>query len=47
MEAISSIAHSVEQRNVKWLVDLGPKAANMGFDNAGLGIEMEERLEHD
>src|SRR6185437_2375754 len=41
MQAVAGIADGVEKLGLERLVDLGPQAADMCFDDTGLRIEME------
>ena len=38
---LANAVQRVQQRCVKRFVDLGPQAADMGFDNTGLGVKVD------
>src|SRR4051812_28576839 len=40
MHAVAGVAHGVDQRDFEWPVDFGPQPADMGFDDACLGVEV-------
>src|SRR5919198_1686054 len=41
VNAVTCTSDGVDQLRLKWLVNLGAKARDVGFDNTGLGVEVE------
>ncbi len=41
MHRVPGVADRVDQGDIEWLVDLGAQAAHMGFDDGGVGFEIE------